>query len=510
MKRTRAEEVEKDAKKRKLLDELGENCLPYLTPKDDGFYQLWKEKYSKFILRNTEKIPTDIHEEVQKAFFTLRKHACFFQDLVRIKGKDFVTPISRILIGNPGYTYKYLNTRLFTVPWPMEGYEINYSHPEISLACKALIRLNDYLQRESLLALQEQDLAETTGMQDSPAGDGNQDYATNITEMDTVLQDQSSSLVPKNDSTMKERTSYNLTLLNYMDPQKMPSLKLEPYFGMGRMAVSWHHDENLMERSTVAVYSYSCEEIDGGVLEEKSADGRDPDVWHVALKVAWDIQTPGLAIPLHQGDCYFMLDDLNMTHQHCVLAGRQSRFSSTHRVAECSTGTLPYILGKCNAALENLNTDADLRCPSLKSLEVGDIKRVEEAHSEVEFEWLRQFWFQGQRYRKFTDWWAKPMADLEELWRQMELVTSLLLNELRKEQMEEQRNEKISCLLPLLIERQALRHEWLMRCHSPLSKNLPKDEKPKCHPYWQDDDPSMPLPFNLDDIIFELQSILED
>ncbi|XP_063168912.1 alpha-ketoglutarate-dependent dioxygenase FTO isoform X5 [Candoia aspera] len=462
MKRTRAEEVEKDAKKRKLLDELGENCLPYLTPKDDGFYQLWKEKYSKFILRNTEKIPTDIHEEVQKAFFTLRKHACFFQDLVRIKGKDFVTPISRILIGNPGYTYKYLNTRLFTVPWPMEGYEINYSHPEISLACKALIRLNDYLQRESLLALQEQDLAETTGMQDSPAGDGNQDYATNITEMDTVLQDQSSSLVPKNDSTMKERTSYNLTLLNYMDPQKMPSLKLEPYFGMGRMAVSWHHDENLMERSTVAVYSYSCEEIDGGVLEEKSADGRDPDVWHVALKVAWDIQTPGLAIPLHQGDCYFMLDDLNMTHQHCVLAGRQSRFSSTHRVAE------------------------------------------------VEFEWLRQFWFQGQRYRKFTDWWAKPMADLEELWRQMELVTSLLLNELRKEQMEEQRNEKISCLLPLLIERQALRHEWLMRCHSPLSKNLPKDEKPKCHPYWQDDDPSMPLPFNLDDIIFELQSILED
>ncbi|KAM6430249.1 alpha-ketoglutarate-dependent dioxygenase FTO isoform 3-T3 [Liasis olivaceus] len=451
--------------KQKLLDELGENCLPYLTPKEDGFYQLWKAKYSKLVLRTTKTIPKDIHEEVQKAFFTLRKHVCFFQDLVRIKGKDFVTPISRILIGNPGYTYKYLNTRLFTVPWPMEGYEINYSHPEISLACKALIRLNDYLQRESLLVLQEQDLAETTGMQDSPVGDGNQDHATNITEMEAVLQDQSPSRVPKNDSTnLKERTSYNLTLLNYMDPQKMPSLKLEPYFGMGRMAVSWHHDENLLERSTVAVYSYSCEEIDGGVLEEKSANGRDPDVWHVALKVAWDIQTPGLAIPLHQGDCYFMLDDLNMTHQHCVLAGRQSRFSSTHRVAECSTGTLPYILDKCNAALENLNTNADLRCPSLKSLEVGDIKRVEEAHSEVEFEWLRQFWFQGKRYRKFTDWWDKPMADLEELWRQMELMTSLLLNELRKEeQMDEQRDEKISCLLPLLIERQALRQEWLTR-----------------------------------------------
>ncbi|ETE58676.1 hypothetical protein L345_15602, partial [Ophiophagus hannah] len=48
-------------------------------------------------------------------------------------------------------------------------------------------------------------------------------------------------------------------------------------------------------------------EVDGGVLEEKTSAGRDPDVWHVGLKVAWDIETPGLAIPLHQGDCYFML-----------------------------------------------------------------------------------------------------------------------------------------------------------------------------------------------------------
>lgn len=35
--------------------------------------------------------------------------------------------------------------------------------------------------------------------------------------------------------------------------------------------------------------------------------GRDPAVWHVGLKVAWDIETPGLAIPLHQGDFYLML-----------------------------------------------------------------------------------------------------------------------------------------------------------------------------------------------------------
>ncbi|KAK9392694.1 hypothetical protein NXF25_016783 [Crotalus adamanteus] len=50
----------------------------------------------------------------------------------------------------------------------------------------------------------------------------------------------------------------------------------------------------------------------------------------------------------------------------------------------------------------------------------------------------------------------------------------------------------------------------LFWCHSSLSENLPEDEKPKCQPYWQDKDPSMPLPFNLDAIIFELQTILEE
>lgn len=40
---------------------------------------------------------------------------------------------------------------------------------------------------------------------------------------------------------------------------------------------------------------------------EQELKGRDPAVWHVGLKVAWDIETPGLAVPLHQGDIYLML-----------------------------------------------------------------------------------------------------------------------------------------------------------------------------------------------------------
>uniref|UniRef100_A0A8C4U943 FTO alpha-ketoglutarate dependent dioxygenase n=1 Tax=Falco tinnunculus TaxID=100819 RepID=A0A8C4U943_FALTI len=259
----RAGEREKEWKKKKLLEELGENTLPYKTPADDDFHQLWKTKYSNLVFRKSDTVPEELHQMVQESFLTLRKHDCFFQDLVRIKGKDFVTPVSRILIGNPGCTYKYLNTRLFTVPWPTEGYDINYCNPQIRDACNALIRLNDYLHIEAVKALQEQNLFETKEIKDTTRLDGEKNFATSITETGSISKDQSSCCVPEDDYiSLKNRTAYNLTLLNYMDPLQMLYLKQEPYFGMGNMAVSWHHDENLVKRSTVAVYSYSCEDTE--------------------------------------------------------------------------------------------------------------------------------------------------------------------------------------------------------------------------------------------------------
>ncbi|XP_043351066.1 alpha-ketoglutarate-dependent dioxygenase FTO isoform X15 [Dermochelys coriacea] len=391
----------------------------------------------------------------------------------------------------------------------MEDYEIKYCHPELFAACKALIKLNDYLNVEAVQALQEQNLSETKETENTAVTDREQDFYTSI--KGSLSEVQNSLYTPRNDCTsLKYRTSYNLTLLNYMDPLQMPYLKQEPYFGMGNMAVSWHHDENLIERSTVAVYSYSSEGSASDKVNEQYLEGRDPADWHVGLKVAWDIKTPGLAIPLRPGDCYFMLDDLNMTHQHCVLAGFQPRFSSTHRVAECSAGTLEYIFGQCEVALQNLEVDSDSAALSLKSLEVQVVKEVEGIHNEVEFEWLRQFWFQGQRYRKCTDWWFEPMAKLEEFWKKMEFMTSLVLCEVGKGNgTMEQRNEIISCFLPLLIERQELRKEWTARCQCQLAMSLPEEQKPKCHPLWKDDDPSMPLPYDLEEVIANLQTLLE-
>uniref|UniRef100_A0A671FLH6 Alpha-ketoglutarate-dependent dioxygenase FTO n=1 Tax=Rhinolophus ferrumequinum TaxID=59479 RepID=A0A671FLH6_RHIFE len=451
MKRTQtAEEREREAKKLRLLEELEDTWLPYLTPKDDEFYQQWQLKYPKLVLREAGSVPEGLHKEVQAAFLALHKHGVLFRDLVRVQGKDVLTPVSRILIGNPGCTYKYLNTRLFAVPWPMKGSNTRYSEAEIAAACQTFLKLNDYLQVETIQAWEELVAKDKASIDAVPLCIGPDFPRVGMGSFDG-----------QDEVDIKNRSAYNVTLLNFMDPQKMPYLKEEPYFGMGKMAVSWHHDENLVERSAVAVYSYSFEGPEEENEEDPQLEGRDPDVWHVGFKISWDIETPGLAIPLHQGDCYFMLDDLNATHQHCVLAGLPPRFSSTHRVAE------------------------------------------------VEFEWLRQFWFQGSRYRKCTDWWCQPMTQLEELWKKMESATNAVLREVRREGVPvEQRNETLTAILASLTTRQNLRREWYARCQSRIARTLPADQKPECRPYWEKDDPSMPLPFDLTDIVSELRGLL--
>lgn len=299
---------------------------------------------------------------------------------------------------------------------------------------------------------------------------------------------------------------FNVTLLNYMDPAAMSQLKEEPYYGMGKMAVGWHHDENLITHSPVAVYSYSCHDDKG---ESSEGSSSDKACWRIGLKVAWDIHTPGLMLPLESGDCYYMRDDLNSTHQHCVLAGDTARFSSTHRVAECSSGTLTYIQSRCQEALSNLHTDPDTGSHRLVALLPATLQDCEEIHNEVEFEWLRQYWFQGQRYARFCSWWTRPMEQLEKDWKLMETMTMLFLAAVEEEdQAEEGRREMAEILLSALTDRHQQRQTWRDRCHSSLAQTLPPEEAPVDRPFWGVDDPSMPLPFDLADIINRVESLL--
>lgn len=191
-------------------------------------------------------MPEALHEEVRAAFRSLHARGCLFRDLVRVQGKDVLTPVSRLLIGNPGCTYKYLNTRLFTVPWPVTGSDAKYREAEIAAACQTFLKLNGHLQAETVQAWEQLAARERADVDAVPVCIGPDFPRVGLGAFDAP-----------DEADIRSRSAYNVTLLNFMDPQKMPYLKEEPYFGMGKMAVSWHHDENLVERSAVAVYSHS-------------------------------------------------------------------------------------------------------------------------------------------------------------------------------------------------------------------------------------------------------------
>lgn len=46
------------------------------------------------------------------------------------------------------------------------------------------------------------------------------------------------------------------------------------------------------------------------------------------------------------------------------------------------------------------------------------------------------------------------------------------------------------------------------RCQSRIVRSLPAHQKPDCRPYWEKDDPSMPLPFDLTEVVSELRGLL--
>ncbi|XP_051992288.1 alpha-ketoglutarate-dependent dioxygenase FTO-like [Xyrauchen texanus] len=571
MKRSDDSEREKRRKRRRLLQELGEQRIPYLSPTDPGFQELWESSYAGLALRQSGTLPDGLHEKVQSALITFQRRGCLLRDLVRVRDRDIFTAVSRALVGQPGYTYRYLDTRLFTIPWHREVGDGQRDEKEklccdsdLRDACKALWELNQFfctdVQQQTKVRGVKRSLSETENSEDTPGeGTCEESFKDRLHEKTKEEEQRKEEEAEEADSgqgcshssttssapppAVSGPVQFNITLINYMNPTAMTQLKEEPYYGMGKMAVGWHHDENLVPLSPVAVYSYSCpaepknEEVtekDGkGKSQEKEtemkAEGMSKDegekdkgegskkeevekekaCWRVGLKVAWDIHTPGLALPLQSGDCYYMTDDLNRTHQHCVLAGDTARFSSTHRVVQCCTGTLDYIQKRCSEALENLHTDPANDTKSLRSLLPSTLQHIEDIHNEVEFEWLRQYWFQGRRYAPFCSWWTKPIEKLEKDWKEMERMTQLLLAVVEDENTaQENRREMADILLNALTDRQQHRQTWRDRCRSSLAQTLPSEEAPVDRPYWSNEDPDMPLPFDLSDIINRVESLL--
>ena len=115
---------------------------PLLEPGMPDFDECARACYRGFIHEQRDAgaavQPSMLHR-VDAALEALRKSGLFHHDIVLAphKGQPMPTPtvVQRILVGNPGITYKYLGLRTFAHPWSGEGLP----------PARALLELNETL-----------------------------------------------------------------------------------------------------------------------------------------------------------------------------------------------------------------------------------------------------------------------------------------------------------------------------------------------------------------------------
>jgi mRNA N6-methyladenine demethylase len=201
---------------------------------------------------------------------------------------------------------------------------------------------------------------------------------------------------------------------------------------MGKVSVSWHADSSLEDYSSIGVYH--C-------LPTQKATKWD---WRIALRpipppssgvgdngkpTSSDASSssPPVVVPTKDGDAYFLFGTFNHTHQHCVLAGTVSnRISSTHRVAVTKEDTYEYIARRVRHASKVFQLQIEgKKKPSLwNPTKLNDCQK---ALTEVEMDWIAQYWLQGSQHDVMHVWWQRPMKALEAQWVKLE-VCSLCLN----------------------------------------------------------------------------------
>ena len=334
----------------------------------NGYMDAMETTFAGFTVSLREGIPDDVHAEASAALTALLDAGVFARDVVWVTKPPrlVMTPVDRVLLGDPGVTYTYKGLRLFPIPWGAHGAtsrEEWLAESSLNIACDALRRLNDRLC--------------------AMAGGG-------------------------------DANGYNVCLINFLNPLEAGGggreMRDEPYFGMGKLAVGWHHDDGLVPGSSISVYNF----IPGG----GSGGG-----WKVGLKVAWDVETDGVAVPMLDGDAYTMHPGFNEKCQHCVISGKEARFSTTHRVAAQENGHGDAVRRRAADAIEQ-----GVLC-LIAGITLEQVECVMQVHGELEFSWLRQYWWQGGRTGLRCAYWRELMRELEEAFWRLELISCEIVRE---------------------------------------------------------------------------------
>lgn len=115
--------------------------------------------------------------------------------------------------------------------------------------------------------------------------------------------------------------------------------------------------------------------------------------------------------------------------------------------------------------------------------------------TELESEWLNQFWVQGRRHAVLHPWWRGPMALVLATWRELERRTVLTVQRLMSLRDEESQGlaggaepaamaRAFETVLRVLEERRESRSRWALRFADPAYRSLPEDCSPVVPALW--------------------------
>jgi hypothetical protein len=387
---------------------------------DENIYLDHKNvKQSKITVNMRKKNLNNNHESyVSTALHSMNDKGEFREDVTQPFGlgtKCAKTYVTRCLVGEPGTSYKYLGVRMFSLPFQCDE------------NTRTIQRLGSVMAFRANQHIQELNTKRRARGAPSPKGSS---------------------------------PSFNICLINRMvcTSDLKPTVALpsdcrdDNSLDQGKTSVSWHADSSLEHFSTIAVYQ-TLEATKNRPANAKHSSPSNYDnndntnnTWWVGLRVAHHAEgpnassgrkgssieatlaqdTPPIAVSLPSGSAYYLLDDFNHHHQHIVFTTGSNisagvRYSCTFRKLR-ETHNVQYWMERGNSLMKSFNK---------KGLKVWRAENL--VSQELEFEWIRQFYIQGQRHfdTLYKSYWAAPLQELLALWSSLEQRTYQTLELLR-------------------------------------------------------------------------------